>query len=70
TPSTPLTAKHGSFLKEDLEGQNRVESLPRDEVTEEPHGTKRGKNILYSGGRKHGATRFMSEDGHECSTVP
>ncbi|KAG8838807.1 hypothetical protein FRB91_007394, partial [Serendipita sp. 411] len=38
-PSTPLTAKHSSFLKEDLEGQNRVESLPRDEVTEEPHGT-------------------------------
>ncbi|KAG8798608.1 hypothetical protein FRC18_008584 [Serendipita sp. 400] len=46
TPSTPLTAKHSSFLKEDLEGQNRVESLPRDEVTEEPHGTTRQKYTI------------------------
>ncbi|KAG8860698.1 hypothetical protein FRC20_011572 [Serendipita sp. 405] len=39
-PSTPLTAQHSSFLKEDLEGQDPVESLSRDEkAADDPHGT-------------------------------
>ncbi|KAG8763942.1 hypothetical protein FRC15_007821 [Serendipita sp. 397] len=39
-PSMPLTAQHSSFVKEDLEGQDPVESLSRDEkAADDPHGT-------------------------------